>query len=172
KARVPGDDAVVLKGDEAKHWSDYRKLGAPGDLRKAIEEGATHQAEAGTLRKAEVTRSAAELHGFKPIVLGTLAKALEITIGDRLDKDGKPVLKDGKPVKAALVKGEGDKLTALDDYAGEHWKDFLPSLSVEPPQTTKPRGTPRPEQSRQAGNGNGNTNGNEQEPPKRHRSGF
>ncbi len=145
--KLPAEGSVVLAGDDARHWGSYRQLGAPGDLKKALDEGKQQAAEAGSFRKAETVRSAAELHGFKPGVLGTLAKDLEITIGDRTDKDGKPVLKDGQPVKAAFVKGEGEKLVALDDHAKAAWGDFLPSLRTA---ETTPRGTPRAEGNRTA----------------------
>lgn len=160
-AKVPGEGTIVLTGDDAKHWGTYRQLGEPGEIRKAIDEGKQHAAEVGTFRKAEVIRSAAEIHGFKPGVLGTLAKDMEITIGERHDKDGKPVLKDGKPVRAALVKSEGDRLVPLDEHAARQWGDFLPSLKVA---TERSNGTPTVARGRTAPAGQGAGGGEKQRP--------
>lgn len=128
-----------LEGD-LKKLSPYRELGELAELRKALEEREQYRAEAEGFRKAEVIRSAAEVSGFRPGVLGTLAKDLAIEIIDD-EKDGKPVLKDGKPVRVAIVRDEGDKAIKLADYAATHWGDFLPSLKAE--SVPRPLGTPQ-----------------------------
>ena len=152
EAQIPKDGAVVLSGDDAKHWADYRKLGNPADVRRSIEEGATAKAEAGTYRKAEVIRSAAKATkidgvAIDPEVLGTLAKDLEIVVEDLVDdkgvpigEDGKPLPKDKPPVKAAFVKGDGDTRTRLDGYAKANWGKFIPSLKAE--ATARSSGSP------------------------------
>lgn len=173
-AKVPGEGAVILTGDDAKHWGSYRALGTPNDLKKSIDEGKQHAADLGTYRKADVTRSAAEAHGFSPKVLGTLTEKLDIEMGQLKDdkgvllgKDNKALPKDGIPVPVAYVKGEGDERTALDKYAASHWGEFMPSLKPST-ETPKPNGTPNAFKGRTfqpAAQGGG-------EAPKRVRSGF
>ncbi len=140
-AKIPPDGAVVLQGEDAKHWGSYQSLGKVADLRTALAERDTFRTEAGTLRKAETGRTVAEVMGWKPGVLATLAKDLDLEVRDEVDKDGKAVLKDGKPVRVAVVKGEGDKATLLKDYAAAHWGDFLSSLATTT-TVERPRGTP------------------------------
>lgn len=120
----PPAGAVVLKGDDAKAWEAYVSLGKPGDLRKALDDGKLVAAEATTLRKAEVVREAAELSGFKPGVLKTLAKDIEITF---VEVKGQ----DGKAVREAHVKGVDDATTPLKAFAETEWKEFLPALKAE-----------------------------------------
>lgn len=154
KAKVPGGEDVVLKGEEAKHWGSYRALGKPADLKAALDEGATAKTEAGTYRREKLTATSARLtkvdgSALDPEVLGTLADKLDLVLDDLKDdkgvligEDGKPLPKDGTPVKAAFVKGEGDKLTNLAVYVKANWAKFLPSLKVSGTTQEKPRGTP------------------------------
>jgi hypothetical protein len=132
-ARLPAGSSLVLDGDDVKHWNTYKQLGTPGDLKKSLDAGQQFEAEAGGFRKAELVRSAAEVHGFKPSVLGTLARDLDIEIAEAKGKDG-------KPVRVAVVRGEGDSKTPLTEYAEAHWADFLPSLRADP--AARPVGTP------------------------------
>jgi hypothetical protein len=145
EARLPADGSVVLSGDEAKAWKHYRELGEPADVRKAVAERDQFRAEAGTLRKKEVVREAATLHGFRPAVLEKLAAEVEVAV-----VDGKG--KDGKPARLAVVREPGAKEgetveTPLADYAAARWADFLPSLQSEPQRAapgTPPRRAPGP----------------------------
>jgi hypothetical protein len=142
QAKLPPEGAVVLTGDDAKHWGHYKALGAPGDVKKALDEGTTAKGEVGAYRKKDLTATAAKLTRIDggtldPEVLGTLAEKLDLVIDDLKDdkgnlvgEDGKPLAKDGVPVRAAFVKGEGDKLTGLAAYARANWAKFLPSLKV------------------------------------------
>lgn len=147
KARLPKDGSVVLEGDDARHWSTYRQFGTPGDLKKALDAGKQHEAEAAGFRKAETVRSAAEVLGFKPGVLATLARDLEIEIGEDRGKDG-------KPVRTAVVKGDGESRTPLAEYAEAHWADFLPSLRAEA-EKARPVGTPAAARPKTVPAGNG-----------------
>lgn len=134
--RLPREGALVLEGDDAKHWSTYRQLGAPGDIRKALEAGKQHEAEAGNFRRAEVVRSAAEVTGFKASVLATLARDLEIEIEET--EEG------GKAVREAVVKGEGGERVSLLKYAESRWPDFLSSLKMEAAPRVGTPTVPRP----------------------------
>lgn len=121
EARVP-EGAVVLKADQAKAWEAYRQLGEPAELKTAKEERTTFAARVATFEREKVHAAAAEVTGFKPAVLNKLAEQDRIEI-EVVDEQGK----DGKPVKVARVK-DGDKTTALDQYAASKWADFLPAL--------------------------------------------
>jgi len=171
KGKLPAEGSVVLAGDDARHWGDYRKLGAPADLRRAIDAGKQFEAEAGGYRKAELIGRAAEVTAIdgariRPAVLGRLAEGLDIEVRDELNKEGKPVLKDGKPVRQAVVKGEGDKVTPLADYAKQHWGDFLPALKAE--ADARRPGTPNTHQVRPIpARGSGQGAGGDQPPRRR-----
>lgn len=144
ETRLPAAGSVVLAGDDAAAWNDYRQLGKAADLRTGLTERDQYKAEADGYRKAESIRSAAELTGFKPSVLAKLAADLALVVVDETGKDG-------KPAKVAHVRGEGDQSTPLTAYAEREWADFLPSLRAEAGRTPAgpaPRsGTtpPRPE---------------------------
>ncbi len=136
RKQIPAEGSIVLAGDDAKAWGHYQALGKPADLKTALAEGGEAKAQVGTYRKAEVIARAADLTlldggKLRPGVLATLARELEIEFRDELGKDGKPALKDGKPALQAVVKGEGDKVTPLAEYAKAHWGEFLPSLRAE-----------------------------------------
>lgn len=139
KAKLPADGSLVLVGDEAKDWGTYRQLGKPSELRKAIEEGSTATAERDALRKAGTLREAAELHGYKPSVLQTLADKLDVGFADIKGQDGKTTRK--AVVKLADADGKAVE-TPLDDYAAKHWQDFLPALKTEAVGVKPPLGTP------------------------------
>lgn len=135
KAKVPAEGAVVLTGDDVKAWQKYNALGKPSDLEKGLNEGNKAKTTVAGYRKAEHNAKVAEVAGFKPTVLATLAKDLDIEIRDAVDKDGKPVKdKAGNVVREAVVKGEGDTVTPLAKYAETNWADFLPSLKGDAPK--------------------------------------
>jgi hypothetical protein len=132
------DDGLVLQGDDVQAWNEYRALGKAGDLKQAIAERDRFRDEADGLRRAEVHKQAAEVHGYKASVLS-----------DLIDKEKLPIeVKDekvnGKPARVAYVKHADDKgkevETKLPDYAEKHWSDYLPSLA---PTAAPPPGTPR-----------------------------
>jgi hypothetical protein len=138
KSRVPKEGAVILEGDDARRWSSYVALGEPDALRAGLAERDTFKAEAEGHRKAKLLAAAAGLYAYEPSVLETLAKDLEVEI--REDRG-----QDGKPVKVAIVKGEGDKTTPLNEYAEAHWQAFLPALKAEAARRTSspsPSGPP------------------------------
>lgn len=138
KAKLPADGSLVLAGDDARDWSTYRQLGKPSELRKAIEEGSTATAERDALRKAGTIREAAELHGYKPSVLLTLAEKLDVGFADVKGADGKVTRK--AVIKLADPEGKAPTELPLDDYATKHWADFLPALKTEVVKVTP--GTP------------------------------
>lgn len=134
------DDGIVLQGDDVRAWADYTALGKAGDLKAALAERDRFRDEAEGLRKAEVTKQAAEIHGYKASVLGDLIdrKKLHVEVKDETVK--------GKPARVAYVKDEADGKPLemkLTDYAEKHWSEYLPSLQIAPARPspgTPPRG--------------------------------
>lgn len=165
RSKLPPEGSRILLGEDVKHWEAYRQLGSPSDLRKSLDAGKQYEAEVGNYRRAEVIRSAAEVTGFKVSVLTLAARDLEIEIEEQKGKDG-------KAIRVAVVKGEGDTRTALRDYAEANWKDLLPSLRIAEERSIgtpraggmQPRPVPSPAQ--------GATNGTLTPAPTRHRSSF
>lgn len=71
-----------------------------------------------TMEKAVEVVRAAEAAGINPLVLAKLPGADKLSYAI-----------DGSSV---LVTPEGGSAVALEDYAQEHWKEFLPSLDLKP----------------------------------------
>lgn len=117
KAKVAPDGARVLTADEAQAYDAYVALGAPDALKSTLDASQGATAELAALRRAERLRAAADAAGYKPSVLTQLAGDLDIQT--KATKEGKPL--------AVVV--EGEKETALADYAKAHWADFLPALT-------------------------------------------
>lgn len=161
--KVPAADAVILAGDDAKDWSHYRAMGKPADVRRSLSERDQFKTEADGFKKETLHRKAADIYGYSPAVLATLAEHSEITIGHLQDAKGVPIGIDGKvlpkdaaPVPAAFVKGDGDTLVRLDEHANSAWKAFLPALLPAASQD-RTKSTPRPPSNRTipAGQGSG-----------------
>lgn len=129
--KVPGEGSLVLTAEQAKAWSKYSTLGKPDEVKAWIEEGNTAKGEVAKFAREKVVRTVADVAGFDPDVLATLAGDLEFEIADETVK--------GKTVKVAKVK-DGDQSTPLDKYAESKWAKFLPSL--KPSTAPKPLGTP------------------------------
>lgn len=141
--KVPGDGAVVLTGDQAQAWTAYQALGKPEEIKQGLDERSQLQGKLTAQERAELLRGIAETTGYKASVLASLdrtakveGKSLEFTLRDQTI--------DGKPSKVAYVK-DGDKETALTEYAASAWADFLPALTVATTQTP-PTGTRYPAQ--------------------------
>lgn len=125
--RLPGEDAVILSGDDVTTWQTYRELGQPDEIRTTLTE---YQ----QLKRNGLLRSAADAHGYKASVLAQLAGELPIELGE--------VEADGQKKTIAYVV-EGESRTPLDQYANDKWSDFMPSL--------------RPDQSQGGGSGTNGT---------------
>lgn len=140
KAKLPPEGAVVLAGDDARAWEEYRSLGKAGDLKQALAERDQVKADLDGLRRAEVCKQAAEAHGYEPKVLARLIAqdGLHIEVKDEQVK--------GKPARVAVVKHADDQgkehTTKLPDYAAKAWPEFLAALAHKaagPPPGTPPR---------------------------------
>lgn len=131
------DGSVVIKDEDAKLLNQYRELGDPKDVRKALDAGKTSTAQAQALLREKVHAEAAELNGLKPTVFKTLAKDREIVIEDEKA--------DGKDSRVAYVigvdaKGQPTK-TPLDKFVEKEWQEFLPSLKASRTPGTPPAGS-------------------------------
>jgi hypothetical protein len=128
RAKLPPEGAVVLSGDDAKAWDEYRALGKAGDLKAALGERDRFRDEADGLRRAEVYKQAAEAHGYKAPVLSRLASQEKLQIEIKEEKVG------ARTAQVAYVKGVDDKgketATKLPDYAARAWPEFLDSLPI------------------------------------------
>lgn len=128
KAGVPGEGSVVLKGDDAKDWQKYRELGKPSEVKTSLESGRAAIEERDRFGRAEAYRKVAEREGLKPSVFGSLAERDGLVIEF---VPGKEKGKDGRAIEVAVVKGEGDSTTPLNEYVDQHWSDFKPALGGE-----------------------------------------
>ena len=117
RGKVPAEGAVVVPQEDAALLETYRAFGAPALLQTALDTKSTAEQELSTLKREKTERRAAEIAGFEPVVLSTLAKDLDIQIKGTPDKPLPVVLADGQE-------------TALEDYARAHWTKFDASLRV------------------------------------------
>lgn len=157
KGSVPGDGAVVLKGDDAKKWEKYRALGEPAEVKASLDSGRDAISKLERNDKVAAYEKAAEVAGYKPSVFAALAERDGLTVEVVPGKQGEKG-KDGKPVQVAVVKGEGDSTTPIDEYVDQHWSDFKPALggaaekakATEATPARRPFGAPPPDPSREA----------------------
>ena len=149
--KVPAAGTVVLSGDEAKAWAAYTALGKPEEVKTYLDERTQLQGKLQGMERETTLRSVADVVGYKPSVLANLDRMAKAE-GKALAFDVRDTTVDGKPIKVAYVK-DGDKETALTDYAASNWADFLPALAAQggAQAQTPPAGTRYPAQ--HAGNG-------------------
>jgi len=145
RAKVPGDGARVLVGDDATAFEAYKSLGAPDEVARKM---ADLQEQVFTTGRAVRVQQAAEVLGYDADVLGSLARGADGKLLDVVVKD-ETVERDGKQVAAKvpylLV---GDKEQALGSYAEQHWSKFMPSLKRHEQQRSETR---LPQQARTEG---------------------
>lgn len=132
--KVPADGAVVLTGEDATAWNTYKALGKPDEIKQGLEERTRLQGKLTEQERSNLLRSVAETAGYKASVLTNLDRIAKAE-GKTLAFDVRDVTIDGKAAKVAYVK-DGDKETALADYAATNWSDFLPALTTV---TTQPQ---------------------------------
>jgi hypothetical protein len=153
QGKLPKSGAVILEGDDAAEWAEYRKLGKATEVVTKLGTLGTLETTIAAHDREKLLGQAAKAHGFDPEVLATLAGDLRIEL-----KDGKDRL--GKDAKVAEVvstvkddRGEKEERTPLDKFAEKAWAKFLPSLkSASDAKTTPNRvtstGLPRTEVAR------------------------
>jgi hypothetical protein len=133
---VPDGHVAVALAD-AQLIERYKALGKVEDLQAAIADRDHLKAEAEHGHRVDLHRQAAEGHGYRVTVLTDLLERDKLEIEVREEAVG------GRKQKVAFVKGEDDKgkprETRLNEYATQHWKDYLPAL-----QETRGDGRGRP----------------------------
>lgn len=144
---LPAKDAVVLAGDDAKAWNEFKGLGLPvADVKKGLEERGTLQAKVvGMEREGSATKAAA-VHKWKPGVLLDLinSRQLDLSVQKVQVKDPK----DGqtKDEDQWHVRKQGDSKatwTPLTKYAETEMKDYLPALQLSEGSGAEGEGAPR-----------------------------
>lgn len=139
EAKQVPDGAVVLTGDDAKLYQDFRSLNLkPDEVQQRLKDADEAVAERDQLKRSNTIREVADVTGYKATVLERLGADLTYEVKDVTEsKNGK-----SETVKRAFVKVDG-KDTPLSDYAKQAWPDFLPALTSEPVTPERPIGTPR-----------------------------
>lgn len=122
KAKVPADDHVVLTPAKAQEYEAYKAIGKPEEIQSRLDAGTTTESELAELKKKDILREVADLHGYKLSILVDRDKAV-----GGLEFSFKT---DSKGDKVAHVK-DGDKDTPITEFAETNWADYLPSLKVE-----------------------------------------
>ena len=131
RAKLPGEGAIVLNRAEAQRWQAYQALGNPEEVQTSL-------TELQTLRRNGELSQIAEVVKYKPSVF------------QKLDKDAgglayevKEIEENGKKEKRAFVtvkdQAGAEQTIPLQQYAEQHWSDFLPALRNE--QQAAPSGT-------------------------------
>jgi hypothetical protein len=92
-----------ISEQEHELFNTYRALGEPEQIQALLQEREN-------LRTQTLINDAAQATGFKPSVLAKLVDGLEVKVDN-----GKAYVGD----------------VPMEDYANEHWTDFLPSLKSE-----------------------------------------
>jgi hypothetical protein len=125
--KVPKEGSVVLAGDDAKAWEAYKALGKPDDVKKKLEKLPELETKVADVDNAEQMAKAAEPLGWNPKPLAKLAKDHKLTFVEVKDE-----VVNGKTVKVPYVKGPEANATPvkLEDFAQQHFADFMPALTT------------------------------------------
>lgn len=132
KRQTP-EGAIVLTSQDAALWAEYRKLGEPADLSTKLSTAETAASELASLRRERHMADVASSTGWNARVLAHLAADRQIELRDEQGEQG--------PTKRAYIK-DGDQFHPADDFARQHWADFLPSLSGSQQGNGQPPATP------------------------------
>jgi hypothetical protein len=108
---------VAVTAEEAKLAEALKDQGTPDEIKAKLTE---HSG----LKKTEALRQVASDSGYKLAVFQTLD-----TQAGGLSYENRDVTVDGKAGKAWHVK-ENNKWVPLTEFADNHWKDFMPSLTA------------------------------------------
>lgn len=121
KAKQPAEGSVMLSADDAALLENYRAIGTPDDLSKALTERDDYAGRLTARERADAIGTAAAAAGYKPSVLASLVGQAALSVKDVGDG------KDRKQI-AYIADAEG-KEHRLTDYAEKNWADFLPALA-------------------------------------------
>jgi len=112
RSQVPGEDAVILEGDEADAFRRYQELGDPDDLEQALQERDEFSDRLETLERREELQEAAEMHGWDSDVLSDIAENRDLDIRVQgTDSE------DEEPEAVVVSEEDGEETTErLDEF--------------------------------------------------------
>jgi hypothetical protein len=152
EARQVPEGAVVLTGDDAKLYQDFRNLNLkPDELKTKLDEGTAAATERDQLKRSDALRKVARTAGYREEALADF---------DRLEGGLEYVEKDvsetrngrQETVKRVFVKGKDGNEVLLGDYVKQQRPHLESALAVtEQAAPERHHGTPRRDvQQRQA----------------------
>lgn len=121
KDKVPAQGTVAVAEADAQLLESYRKLGEPNALTTALTERDQLHSELHGLRRDAAIQEAARVSGYRFGVLKHLA-------APDLAFEVKEVEQDGEKIQSVFVAPKDGQPQSLQQYASEHWADFLPAL--------------------------------------------
>lgn len=134
KGKVKEGD-IVITGDDAKSWAEFRKLDIPAkDIPTRLAAAETALKENAAFKLDGISDEAAAAHKWNPKVLRALVRlnnlkldvALEPDPDGEQDESGK---KEKKRTVVVLGEKEDDEAVPLDEYVDEHLGDFRDALA-------------------------------------------
>jgi len=120
---------VAIPAADAQLLTAYKSHGTPDDVKAAKEERDALKSESASLKRAQVIRRAADLHGYDADVMAELLPAdVELAFGE-VEREGKKV----ELANAKFKEGDALKEQPLEEYVDAKLKKYLPSLRPEQP---------------------------------------
>lgn len=119
------DGSVVLTKADAERWSQYIKFGKPDEIASMLGNAQGAQEELKALKRKGQMREIADAYNLKAGVFEKL--------GSNLEFDVKDIEVNGQTKRTAFVKTDGQEID-LAQYIETEWKDFVPSLLMQPKQ--------------------------------------
>lgn len=130
RGQVPGEDAVVLEGEEADAFQELRERGGDlEDLQEAVQERDQLREDLANRERQDRIQTAADAHGLSAAALTRLVEqdGVDVTVEEEEE--------DGETVQVAYIQNgdgeDGGDPVPLQEYAEEEWAEFLPALQAE-----------------------------------------
>ncbi|MBA2666121.1 MAG: hypothetical protein H0U69_03680 [Trueperaceae bacterium] len=121
--RVPGDDAVLLKGDDVKRWEELTKLDVDALKASAL--------KGEKIARQTFLTAVAEAEGFNPKTFAELVELRGVKI-DAEEKDGVVAY------SIALTQDGKESRVAVREHFEHAFADWLPALDVAPGDSRRP----------------------------------
>jgi hypothetical protein len=134
---IPPTGAIVLTGDDAKAYTDYKALGTPADLKKQIDELPTLRTKISDSDTKSAGEQAAQLLGWNRAATTAAIADKKLVVSFVAGKDAK-----GADIKIPHVRPASDDKavpTPLADYVKANAEYLMPSLTAKDAAAT---GTP------------------------------
>lgn len=129
RGKTPGEDAIILVGDDVDAWNSFKDLGEFKDVKNKLDKVEELQGELDKRDRSALIGGAAEVVGYNPRVLTELVEAKGLTVEM---KDVEVEGEDGskKTEKKPFIRvGEKADPVELTSYAKSNFSDFLPALT-------------------------------------------